>query len=81
MRAEARLEGIPLTHHPVLPQHFDEVEGVEAQEQNKLVLTLPVIARSLGRGDTRRHEEQGYFCTTTLALPTPSETRTERKWK
>jgi len=43
-----RLQPTPLTHHPVLPQDFNEVEGVEAQEQNELVLTFPVIACSLG---------------------------------
>lgn len=42
------LKRTPLTHHPVLSQDFNEVEGVKAQEQNKLVLTLTVITCSLG---------------------------------
>lgn len=48
-----QLKRTPLTHHPVLPQDFNEVEGVKAQEQNKLVLTFPVIACSLGGEETR----------------------------
>lgn len=43
-----------LTHHAVLPQNFNEVEGVEAQEQNKLVLTFTVVTRGLGGGETRK---------------------------
>lgn len=42
-----------LTHHPVLAQHFDEVEGVEAQQQDELVLALPVVAGRLQRQERR----------------------------
>lgn len=44
-------QGGSLTHHAVLPQHLDEVEGVEAQQQHQLVLTLAVIAGGLGTGN------------------------------
>lgn len=48
-----QLKGTALTHHPVLAQDFNEVKGVKAQEQNKLVLTFPVIACGLGREEMR----------------------------
>lgn len=44
----APAQGSQLTHHAVLPQHLDEVEGVEAQQQHQLVLTFPVVAGRLG---------------------------------
>lgn len=38
----------------MLPQHLNEVKGVKAQEQDKLVFTLSVIAGSLGKEGTER---------------------------
>lgn len=43
-----RVHGL-LTHHPVLPQHFNEVKSVETKEQNQLVLTFSVITCCLER--------------------------------
>lgn len=42
----------------MLPQDLDEVEGVEAQQQNQLILTFPVITGSLGRKNWNFHTQQ-----------------------
>lgn len=42
-----------LTHATVLTEDFDEVKGVETQQQDQLVLTLSVVAGSLSRRDSR----------------------------
>lgn len=36
-----------LTHATVLTEDFDEIKGVETQQQDELVLTFSVIAGSL----------------------------------
>lgn len=42
-----------LTHAAVLTKDFDEIEGVEAQQQHQLVLTLSIIT---GRLCKTRHD-------------------------
>lgn len=42
-----RFEPGCLTHATVLTEDFDEIKGVEAQQQDQLVLTLSVITRRL----------------------------------
>lgn len=62
----------------MLPQHFNEVEGVKAQEQNELVLTFPVIACGLAE-DTRNKQLPLHRAGESLFAQ--SKARTELKWK
>lgn len=63
----------------MLPQHFNEVEGVKAQEQNELVLTFPVIA--CGLAEDTRNKQLPLHHAQRESLFAQSKTRTELKWK
>lgn len=55
-----------LTHATVLTEDFDEIKGVETQQQDELVLTFSVVAGSLSKRDGG--ERHGCICAQFISL-------------